>query len=365
MIALNEIIQHLEAWAPPALQESYDNSGLIVGSPSQNITGVMVSLDVTEEVIDEAIQNKCNVVVAHHPIIFSGIKKLTGKNYVERTVIKAIKNDIAIYAIHTNLDHIATGVNHKIADRLGLINRSVLKPLANRLVKLVVFVPEKHLENVRSQIFKAGAGEIGHYSSCSFSSSGTGTFMAGENTDPFVGKKDELHHEKEQRLEVILPDYLQHSVVNALLKVHPYEEVAYDLIPLKNSFDKMGAGMIGELNSEMEEMAFLKQLKETMKTACIRHTKLRHSKIKRVAVAGGSGSFLLQEAKKKNADVFVTADFKYHEFFDAENDLIIADIGHYESEQFTVDLICEFLTENFSTFAIRKSEVKTNPINYL
>lgn len=361
---LKEITAHLESIAPLAYQESYDNAGLICGNGDMEITAALICLDSTEAVLDEAIANGCNLVIAHHPIVFSGLKKFNGNNYVERVIMKAIKNDIAIYAAHTNLDNVHNGVNAKIAEKLGLKNCRVLSPLKGKLLRLITFCPEEKADEVRKAIFSAGAGTIGNYDECSFNSIGTGTFRAGENTDPYVGKLGEQHHEKEVKIETVLPSHLESRVLSAMIKAHPYEEVAYDLIPLQNKHTQVGSGLIGELE-EIEEMAFLKHLKSAMKTNGIRYTALKGKKVKKVAVCGGSGSFLLQDAIRAGADVFVTADFKYHQFFDAENQIVIADVGHYESEQYTSELFYEILQKKFSTFALHLSKINTNPINYL
>ena len=362
---LREITSHLESIAPLAYQESYDNSGLICGNHDMDITGAVICLDSTEAVIDEAIANKCNLVIAHHPIVFSGIKKFNGKNYVERIIIKAIQNNIAIYAAHTNLDNVFNGVNAKIAEKIGLANCSILLPQHNTIKKLVTLCPDDKAENVRSALFEAGAGSIGNYDECSFNTNGIGTFRAGENTNPYVGEKGKRHQEKETKIEVIYPGYLESKLLKALFLSHPYEEVPYDLIQLSNADNTVGAGMIGNLADDMDEMVFLNHLKSTMKADGIRYTALKGKKVNRVAICGGSGSFLLKNAINAGADVFVTADFKYHQFFDAENQIIIADIGHYESEQYTMELFYDLLSRKFTTFALHLSKINTNPINYL
>ena len=364
MTQIKEVLQKLEEFAHPALQENYDNAGLIVGDASIKVTGILISLDTTEEVVYEAIKKGCNLIISHHPIVFSGLKKITGANYIERVVILAIKNNIAIYAMHTNLDNVVHGVNKMIVDKLGLINTKILAPRKNQLLKLVVFVPSTHAEAVRNSLFKAGAGNIGNYSECSFNSEGKGTYKANEKANPFKGEIGEMHYEKEIKIEVVVPDYLKAEVVSEMLNAHPYEEVAYDLIPMENEIVTIGSGMIGEFVDPIDEAIFLELLKTKMKTRCIRHTKLLNKPVKKVAFNGGAGSFLLQKAIAKKADVFITGDVKYHEFFNAENQIVIADIGHYESEQFTIDLIGGFLIENFSKFAVRFTEVNTNPINY-
>lgn len=362
---LKEITDHLESIAPLAYQESYDNAGLICGTSDMDINGVLICLDSTEAVLDEAIQMGCNLVIAHHPIVFSGLKKFNGKNYVERVIIKAIQNNIAIYAAHTNLDNVHNGVNAKIAEKLGLINCSILSPLKGSLKKIVTFCPEAQAEEVRNAMFASGAGVISNYDECSYNSDGVGTFKAGKGANPFVGEPGKQHREKEAKIEMVYNAHIEGRLIAALKKAHPYEEPAIDLFSLTNSHTRVGAGMIGELASETAEMDFLKHLKGTMNAKCVRFTALRNKKVKKVAVCGGSGSFLLQDAIRSGADIFVTSDYKYHQFFDAENRIVIADIGHYESEQFTGELFLDILKEKFTTFAIHLSKINTNPINYL
>jgi dinuclear metal center YbgI/SA1388 family protein len=364
-MTIREIINYLESIAPTAHQESYDNSGLIIGDPEATITSALITLDVTETVIDEAIETGCELIVAHHPILFKGIKRINGTTYVERCVIKAIKNDIAIYAAHTNLDSITGGVNSKICEKIGLTNVKILSPANEQLLKMVTFIPEDHLEKVRDAIFAAGAGVIGKYDKCSFSTDGSGTFRGGEKSNPYIGEIGEFHFENETRFETILPRHLKNKVVNALLKTHPYEEVAYDIYPLENSLPEVGAGMIGELPGSENEIDFLSRLLEIFKCNVVRHTYLLGRPVKKVAVCGGSGSFLLSAAISAGADFYITADMKYHDFFDAEEKIVVADVGHYESEQFTKELFYEILIKKFPNFALRLSEVKTNPVLYL
>tara|TARA_B100001758_G_scaffold247943_1_gene268847 strand:- start:12389 stop:13483 length:1095 start_codon:yes stop_codon:yes gene_type:complete len=362
---IKEITHFLEVFAPLYYQEEYDNCGLIIGDELVDITGVLITLDCTEDVVDEAISTGCNFIIAHHPIIFSGLKRLNGKDYIERTVIKAIKNDIAIYAIHTNLDNVHNGVSAKIADRLGLKNCKVLAPKAELLRQLVVYCPVNNAEELKKALYKAGAGKIGNYENCSFSSIGEGTYKANDGAKPFAGEIGKIHSEEEERIEVLFPKYKEKSVLLAMQRIHPYEEVAHQIFILENKNQLVGSGVIGELESPLATDLFLNQLKDLMQTDCIRYTAITNDTIKKVAVCGGSGSFLLSKAKKESADVYISADFKYHDFFDAEKDIIIADIGHYESEQFTKELIYDLLTKNFTKFAIRLSKVNTNPIKYL
>lgn len=362
---IRDLIAHLEEIAPLNYQESYDNSGLIVGDVENEIKGVIVCLDSIEEVVEEAIEKNCNVIVAHHPIVFSGLKKITGKNYIERTVLKAIKNNIAIYAIHTNLDNVLSGVNAKIAEKLNLINTKILSPVQNDLRKLVTYAPMDVAKKIRLALFNSGAGSIGNYSHCSFNTEGEGTFLAGEGTSPFVGNIGEIHTERETRIEVVYPKNREDKIVSAMLAAHPYEEVAYDILLLGNKNVQFGAGIIGELEEGMAVEDFLRNLKKIMKTDCIRYTNPVKKKIKKVALCGGSGSFLLGNAMSKEADIFISGDFKYHQFFDAENKIIIADIGHFESEQFTIELLADVIKEKFTIFAVHLTEINTNPINYL
>ena len=361
---IKEIIKYLEIVAPLSLQESYDNAGLIIGDQENECKGIITSLDVTEAVVEEAIKRNCNLIVAHHPIIFRGIKKLNGKNYVERTVISAIKNDVAIYAIHTNLDNILEGVNKKIAEKLGLHNCTTLLPKEGTLQKLVTFSPIKNAEEVRNALFKAGAGAIGKYDECSFNIEGSGTFKAGEGSNPYVGEIGERHNENEVRIEVIFPSFLQNEIINTLKEVHPYEEVAYYIHSLQNVQYNVGSGLIGELAEPISEDQLLKKLKPAFKLTVIKHTPFTGNQVKKIAVCGGAGIFLLPNAIAARADVYITSDIKYHEFFDADNRILLADIGHYESEQFTIELLTEFLQQKFPNFAVLKTEINTNPVNY-
>ncbi|MFD0795262.1 Nif3-like dinuclear metal center hexameric protein [Mucilaginibacter litoreus] len=361
---LSQLTVYLESIAPLSYQEDYDNAGLIVGHADKEVFQAMVSLDCTEAVVDEAIATACDVIISHHPIVFKGLKKFNGKTYVERVVEKAIRNDIALYAIHTNLDSIMTGVNARICETLGLLNTRILAPKQNLLKKLVTYVPEAQAEQVRKALFHAGAGHIGNYSECSFNAEGIGTFKGGEGSDPYVGEPGVRHHEDEVRIETIYPAQLESKIIMALVLAHPYEEVAYDLYNLTNQHQEVGSGMIGELEAPMEEADFLAEVKASMDCAVIRHTAFTGRAVKKVAVCGGSGGFLLKHAIAAGADVFITADYKYHEFFDAEGKIVIADIGHFESEQFTQQLLYEIIQKKFVNFAIRLTKVNTNPVKY-
>lgn len=361
---IKDIIHCIETFAPLALQESYDNAGLIVGDSGKEFSKGLVCIDITDKVIDEAIKKGCNLIVSHHPLIFGGISKITNNSFSGKCIIKAIKNDVAIYAVHTNLDNIINGVNAILCKKLGLINCKILKPRKNILKKLVTFCPADYTEKVRKALFESGAGHIGNYDCCSFNAGGTGSFRALENANPFVGEVDKLHYEKEVRIETIYPSYIENKIVQALLSSHPYEEVAYDLIPLDNAFNKAGEGMIGELEEIIGPMEFLQKIKSVTQTGAIRHSEILKQKIRKVAVCGGAGGFLVKDAIAAGADIFVTADLKYHQFFDGQSGIIIADIGHFESEQFAMEILVDFLNKNFPTFAFLISKTKTNPVYY-
>jgi len=362
---IKDITDFLEQFAPLSYQESYDNSGLLVGDANAEISGIAITLDVTEQVIDEAIRNGDNLIIAHHPLIFKGLKSLTGKHWVERCVIKALKHDIALYAIHTNLDNVHLGVNKKIAEKLSLKNIRILSPKSEILSKLVTFVPHENAQQVLDALYNAGAGQIGQYDHCSFQTEGTGTFRPGEGSSPHIGTHHVDETVNEKRIELIFPSHLNHRIVSALHNSHPYEEVAYYLSTLSNTNQEVGSGIVGDLTSPMDTSEFLRHLKQTMRTDCVRHTPICKEKVSKVALCGGAGSFLLTKAIGAGADVFVTGDFKYHDFFEADNRIVVADIGHFESEQFTKDLLYDIISEKFTNIALRLSEVQTNPINYL
>jgi dinuclear metal center YbgI/SA1388 family protein len=361
---LVEITTYLESIAPLAYQEEYDNSGLIVGAAGQEISQVLISLDCTEAVLEEAIHTGCQLIISHHPIVFKGLKKFNGKTYVERVVQKAIRHDVALYAIHTNLDNMAAGVNAEICETLGLQHCRILQPKGGILKKLVTYVPLAQAEAVKDALFTAGAGYIGNYSECSFSATGRGSFKGNEHTHPYVGEPGKRHYEDEVRIETVYPANLESKILMALFLAHPYEEVAYDLYPLTNQHQQIGAGMIGELELPTNETSYLQHIKTKLKAPVIRHTELLNRPVKKVAVCGGSGGFLLKQAIAAGADVFITADYKYHEFFDAEGKIVIADVGHFESEQFTQQLLFDLLHQKFIGLQLRLTEVNTNPVRY-
>jgi dinuclear metal center YbgI/SA1388 family protein len=363
-MSIHDIINALNFYADPSLQEDYDNAGLITGNKNWAFSGALVCLDATEAVIQEAIDKKINLVIAHHPILFKGLKKINGNNYVERALILAIKHDIALFAIHTNLDNVIHGVNGKIADMLGLQNRQILAPKKALLQQLSVFVPTAHKESLLNALFAAGAGSIGNYSECSFTVVGEGSFKAMEGSTPFVGNMGERHLEVEEKIDVTFPAWKQHSIVQAMKTNHPYEEVAYYIYNLDNVYAEIGSGMLGDLPEKMDEAAFFKKIHQLFQIPVIKHSVFRNKSIQKVAICGGAGSFLTKNAIAAGADVYLTGDLKYHEFFDADQQLVLADIGHYESEQYTIELLFDFLRGKFPNFAVLKTSVNTNPVCY-
>jgi dinuclear metal center YbgI/SA1388 family protein len=362
---IKEILSVLEEMAPLAYAEDFDNVGLLVGNPDTEATGILVCHDALESVLDEAIDKKCNLVVCFHPILFSGIKKITGKNYVERSIIKAIKNDIAIYAVHTALDNHQDGVNKIFCDALHLINTKVLIPKENFIRKLVTYTIAENAEKLRNSLFDAGAGNIGNYEDCSFSSKGIGTYMGNEHSNPQLGERFEFVQGDEIKIEVTFEKYLENNILKALFTNHSYEEVAYEVYELQNKHQNIGLGMIGEFKTPMDEKDFLMFVKKKMKSDGIRHSSHLGKKIKKVAVLGGSGSYAIKNAILAGADAFLTADLKYHQFYEAENRLLLADIGHFESERYTKNYIVDYLRKKILNFAIILSEENTNPVKYL
>ncbi|MDR1372951.1 MAG: Nif3-like dinuclear metal center hexameric protein [Dysgonamonadaceae bacterium] len=362
---ISQIISDLENFAPLALQEDFDNSGLQVGDVQQEVKGILLCLDVTEATLDEAINLGCNLIISHHPLLFKFLRKISGKNYIERCVIKACKNDITVYACHTNLDNAAGGVNYHLAEKIGLKNINALCPKKNSLLKLVTFVPLNFAETVRNALFNAGAGHIGNYDSCSFNTEGKGSFKANENANPFVGKTGELHTESEIRIETILPVSRKTAVLRALFDTHPYEEPAFDLYMLENEWKNVGSGIVGELSSNEEEETFLQKIKTLFNLKVLKHSTLSGKKIKKVALCGGSGAFLIPEAILAGADIFITGEAKYNDFYDVENHILLAVIGHYESEVCTKEIFYNIITKKITTFAVHFSKVDTNPVNYI
>ncbi len=362
---VKEVIGVLEQLAPLAQAEDFDNVGLLVGDEQAEVSGILVTLDTLENVVDEAISKNCNLIVSFHPIIFGGLKKLTGTTYVERVVIKAIRNNIGIFSMHTALDNTSDGVNAKICEVLGIKNPKILIPKKGSIKKLTTYVPKDGAEQLKEALFAAGAGNIGNYSHCSFGTDGTGSYRAGKDAKPVKGEIGTTHYEDETQINMIFPQPNEGKILRALFANHPYEEVAYEIFALENADQNLGMGMIGKLEKAMDITDFLRLVKKRMDTGSIRHSKILDKKVQKVAVLGGSGAFAIGAAKAAGAHVFITSDVKYHQFFESEDKMVIADIGHYETEQFTKNLLVDYLKEKMPNFAIHLSESKTNPINYL
>ncbi len=365
IMKLKELCSYLDSAVPLSFQEDYDNSGLQIGLSEKEISSALITIDVTEKVIDEATAKKSDIIISHHPLIFNGIKRITDRTFIGKILYKAVKNDIAIYSAHTNLDVFSKGVSRKMAEKLDLKEIKVLSPLKNRLLKLVTYIPESYLEKVREALFKAGAGIIGNYDQCGFTTSGTGSFRGGESTNPSMGEKGEIHFEKEIRFETILFSHLKEKVITILLDTHPYEEVAYDLYALENENIEIGMGCIGEFNDMMVEEDFLNLVSSIFNAKVIRYSNPRGNPVRKVALCGGSGASLIKTAISSGADAFITSDIKYHNFFDADDKIIVVDIGHFESEKFTTEILYDLIIKKFPKFAVRFSETNTNPINFL
>lgn len=362
---IKDILHQIEQLAPIPLQEGFDNSGVQVGDVNQEAKAALVCIDVTEAVLDEAIALGCNLVISHHPLAFKPFKSLTGKNYIERCVMKACKHDIVVYAAHTNLDNAIGGINYYLARMLNLQHVRILDPQQSKLLKLVTFVPDTHAAIVRSALFNAGAGSIGAYDSCSYNTNGEGTFRAGEDSNPFCGLKGEVHTEPEVRIEVVLPLFKQQEVLQALIAVHPYEEPAYDFYALQNLWSQAGSGVVGTLPEEMEEEDFLYMLKDVFHLTSIMHSKLRGKSIRDVALCSGAGAFLVSKAIGYGADVFITGESKYNDYYDVEDRILLATVGHYESEIYTKNIFFDIISEKYSNFAVYMSGFDVNPVNYL
>lgn len=362
---IKEIVAALERFAPLPLQDGFDNAGLQVGLTEEEVTGALLCLDVTEAVVDEAIALGFNLIVSHHPLLFKPLKRISGRNYIERCVMKALRNGIAIYSAHTNLDNAPHGVNAKIAAKLGLTRLQILAPKEANLLKLVTFVPVAQAEEVREALFAAGCGSIGNYDACSYNVQGEGTFRAGAGTHPFCGKEGELHTEKEIRVETVLPSFKRNQAIAALLEAHPYEEPAYDVYALQNEWQQAGSGIVGELPEEESEIDFLQRLKRTFEVGCVKHGRLTGKTIRKVALCGGAGAFLLPNALQAQADVYITGEMHYHDYFDYETLMLVAEIGHYESEQYTKELFYDFFTQQYPSMKVQITTINTNPIQYL
>ncbi|MEG0499933.1 MAG: Nif3-like dinuclear metal center hexameric protein [Rikenellaceae bacterium] len=364
-MVVSEVIKIIEGFAPPALAENFDNVGLMVGDKSMRVRGILLTLDVVEESVDEAVERGLNLIITHHPLIFSPLKSLTGKNYIERVLIRAIKQGVAIYSAHTNLDSVQQGVSFRLGEKLGLQKMQVLRPVKNNLLKLVVYSPFNYSNGIRKALADSGAGFIGQYDSCSFSAMGEGRFRATAGLRPFVGSVGELHTEKEERIETVVQRHKLAETLVQLRRVHPYEEMAYDVMPLENMDPSVGLGVIGEFSEEMDVYDFLGGVKKILQIPMIKYSAPVKNRIRRVALCGGAGASFINDAINSGADIYVTGDLKYHDYFVPDGRITIADIGHFESEQFTLDIFNDVLIKKITNFTVCKTALNCNPINYL
>lgn len=361
---LKEVITQIEHKIILPQAEDFDNVGLLCGNADREVTGILVCHDALEAVVDEAAEAGCNLIVCFHPIIFSGLKSLTGKNYVERAVMKAIENKIAIYAVHTAWDNDYFGVNYRICEELKLKNQTILMPKKHGLQQLVVYVPKDYSEKVKQAAFDAGAGNIGFYDECSFSVSGKGNFRPLPGSDPFEGEECVRESTEEDVLYFIFESYRQKKVLAKVREAHPYEEMAYQIYQLENENAYEGLGRYGDLEEEMEECEFFNLVKETFALQVIRHSESIGKKIRRIGVLGGSGASGISAALAAGCDAYLTGDLKYHDFFRAEGRMLLCDIGHFESERFVTQQLFQIFSEKFTKFAVLKSNVNTNPVKY-
>lgn len=364
MVRIKDIIKMIEFHAPSYLQEDYDNSGIIIGNIENDVSSVLICLDINEKVIDYAIEKRIDLIISHHPVIFRPLKKINGYSLTETLVLKAIRNDINIYSAHTNIDNSAI-LREKIAQILEIKKYKPLVPYESLYSKLVWFTPSSETARVKSAVFAAGAGHIGNYDSCSYNVDGYGTFRALEGACPFVGEIGQVHQENEVRTEVIFPKFLKNQIIEALDESHPYEEVAYDIYSIDNKLNEFGYGLIGNLDVEINLYEYLLKIKNTLCIQIIRHNAENiHKKIKTIAYCGGSGASFINNAINQKADLIITSDIKYHEFFDFKEMIAIADIGHYESEKMIIDIFFDILKNN-NTFAVQKIDFETNPIKLI
>lgn len=362
---IQEVTDYLDSRLLPYYQESWDNAGLQAGDSTQDISGALICLDVTPDVVDEAVARHCNLIVSHHPLLFSGVKRITPTTQTGRLLMHILQHNLCVYAAHTNLDNLCWGVSGELAKRIGLQNCHVLDPMPDKLKKLITYCPSAQAEAVRNALFEAGAGCIGGYDACSYNLQGTGTFRAGNDCHPFCGQRGELHLEPETRIEVIYESRIEAALVAALIAAHPYEEPAYDLLPITNAYSRIGAGAYGTLPRPVNTMEFLAQVKRTLHLPVIRCSQPCKTQVQRVALCGGSGAFLIDKAKRAAADIYLCGDLKYHEFQQAEGEIILADIGHYESEQFAKDIIYRVMSEKFCTFAVQTAQRDKGYIYYI
>lgn len=360
-----DVIKYLDQLIPAGYQESYDNCGLQVGDTSAEITGALISLDLTEAVVDEAVETRSNLIVTHHPFIFGGLKHIDADSPAGRIIYKLIRNGIAVYSAHTSLDKLSNGVSAQLAKRLGLCNLRILAPDSDSLKQLVVYCPKEQSQQLKDALYAAGAGNIGNYRHCSYSVNGTGTFEPLQGANPFVGTVGSETYTSEERIEMVYPKAFENKIVSALKANHPYETPAYSLIPLSNANPDVGLGIVGELPEDVEIETFIETVKQTVGIPVVRHSELCRKKVRTVALCGGAGAEFIGTAVAQNADIYLTSDIKYHDFQKATGHIVLADIGHYESEQFAKEFFYDKLSEKFRIFAIRIAKTETNFVGYM
>ncbi len=367
---VNDVIKYLEGWAPKETAWQKDNTGLQIGATESKIKNIFLCLELTEIALSEAVEKNCNFIITHHPFIFQPLKKIDITNDKNSKLIeKIIKNDITLYSFHTNLDFTKNGVSFALAKKLDLKNISFLENQESNQFKLVVFVPGNNLNEVLDAIFNSGGGKIGEYEKCSFQVPGKGTFEGSENSNPAIGKAQNFEKVDEIRLEILIDSWNLKKVISAMIEAHPYEEPAFDVYPLQNKNVNFGFGAIGNLENSLSENDFLNFVKEKLNLINLRFVKGKSGSIKKVAVCGGSGSDLLKQAILQKADAFITADVKYHTFHDAEDEILLIDAGHYETEILVFDevktklekLILKYNSDS-EIFVFSQS---TNPVRYL
>lgn len=361
---ISEITGAIEKYAPLWLQEEWDNAGLQVGDTDREATGAVLCVDATEAIVDEAIDRGVNLVISHHPLLFRGLKRITGRTATERIVAKALKHDIAIYSAHTNMDSAPGGVSWATGRRAGLTAMRTLVPQQGRLMKLAVFVPSAYSNAVSEALWNAGAGRMGNYDRCAYMTDGRGTYRPLPGADPAIGTVGQSHTEAETRIEVVFPTAISGRVVQAMLKAHPYEEPAFDLIPLANDITSAGLGVIGSLKTPMPASEYIAWVKQALGIGAIPYAGDARRMVHRVALCGGAGAEFIGNAIAAGADLYMCGDLKYHDFTTHADSIVLADIGHYESEQCTKEIFYDIIQKNFPNFATYYAEEDKNPISY-
>ncbi len=370
-VRCQQIFDWIEEWADPALAEDWDHIGNLVGSPADSVSRVLVTLDVTDEVIAEAIDENVNLIVAHHPLFRDPIPYLRSDLFSSSRVYRLIQKGISLYAAHTNLDAAPGGINDVLADLLGLRDVEILFPTyEENLYKIVVFVPLGHEERVREAISARGGGWIGNYSDCTFQTEGVGTFRPLEGTKPFIGETGELERVRETRIETIAPQKKLSDLLKNMIAAHPYEEVAYDIYPLKNTGTKAGLGRIGRLPESLALADFARKVKDSLGLGMVRITGDPQRSVSKIALCGGGGMSLLEQAIKCDADLYLTGDIRHHGALDAlDRGIALVDGGHYGTERVIVPVLADYLQKKAKEagegLTVLVSQINTDPFSYI